>query len=286
MALIDQLQTSPSFFISFCAIIGVAVGSFLSALIYRLPKMLAAEWDQQYVELKNEGVDALPARNLVAPWSCCPHCEHKLTGWENIPIASYIMLRGRCSHCRIAISLRYPAIELLTGVLSGLVAWHFGYGVAGFFGLVFAWAMIALAFIDMDVQLLPDRITLPLLWIGLLVNLNSVFTDIHSAVIGAAAGYLLLWMIYCGCKLISGKEGLGRGDLKLLAAIGAWVGWDMLPLVILFSSLTGAMAGIILVLLQKQERGAPIPFGPYLAGGSFVAIFWGKQINPAYFGVG
>jgi leader peptidase (prepilin peptidase)/N-methyltransferase len=165
------------------------------------------------------------------------------------------------------------------------VAWHFGYGIAGFAGLVFTWAMVALVFIDIDVQLLPDRITLPLLWTGLLVNLSDVFTDIHSAVIGAVAGYLLLWTIYWCYKLISGKEGLGRGDFKLLAAIGAWLGWEMLPLVILLSSLTGAMAGTVLVLLGKQERNSPIPFGPYLAGGSFVAFFWGDLINRAYFGM-
>jgi leader peptidase (prepilin peptidase)/N-methyltransferase len=285
MALIDLLQTSPSFFIFFCTVIGLAVGSFLNVVIHRLPKMLQAEWDQQLAKLENEAVAALPPHNLVAPRSRCPHCGHTLAAWENIPVASYIMLRGKCSHCRAAISPRYPAIELLSGMLSALVAWHFGYGIAGFAGLFFAWAMVALVFIDIDVQLLPDRITLPLLWAGLLVNLNNVFTDIRSAVIGAVAGYLLLWAIYWCYKLISGKEGLGRGDFKLLAAIGAWLGWEMLPLVILFSSLTGAMAGIILVLLEKQERDTPVPFGPYLAGGSFVAFFGGDLINRAYFGM-
>jgi leader peptidase (prepilin peptidase)/N-methyltransferase len=285
MALIDLLQTSSSFFISFCATVGLAIGSFLNVVIHRLPKMLEAEWNQQYAQLKNEAVGALPPHNLFLPSSCCPHCRHKLAPWENIPVASYVMLRGRCAHCHAGISLRYPAIELLAGMLSGLVAWHFGYSIAGFAGLVFVWCMIALAFIDLDVQLLPDCITLPLLWIGLLINLNNVFTDIQSAVIGAVSGYLLLWMIYWGYKLAAGKEGLGRGDFKLLAAIGAWLGWEMLPLVILFSSLTGALAGILLVSLGKQERDASIPFGPYLAGGSFVGLFLGEQINRAYFGV-
>jgi leader peptidase (prepilin peptidase)/N-methyltransferase len=284
MAFIDLLQTSPSFFIFVCAIIGLAAGGFLNVVIYRLPKMLEAEWDQQRGRLEIEAVAALPPFNLVGPRSCCPHCGHMLAAWENIPIASYIMLRGKCSHCGLAISPRYPSVELLAGMLSGLIAWRFGYGIAGFGGLVFAWAMIALAFIDLDVQLLPDRITLPLLWIGLLVNLNDVFTGIHSAVIGAVAGYLLLWVIYWTYKLISSKEGLGRGDFKLLAVIGAWFGWEMLPLVILLSSLTGAMAGIVLVLLGKQERDTPIPFGPYLVGGSFVALFWGEQINRTYLG--
>jgi leader peptidase (prepilin peptidase)/N-methyltransferase len=285
MALIDLLQTSSSFFISFCAIAGLAIGSFLNVVIYRLPKMLEAEWDQRYAQLKNEAADALPPHNLFLPSSGCPHCKQELAPWENIPVASYVMLRGRCAYCHVAISLRYPAIELLAGMLSGLVAWHFGYSIAGFAGLVFVWCMIALAFIDLDVQLLPDCITLPLLWTGLLINLNNVFTDIHSAVIGAVSGYLLLWMIHWGYKLIAGKEGLGRGDFKLLAAIGAWLGWEMLPLVTLFSSLTGALAGILLVLLGKQERDTPIPFGPYLASGSLVGLFLGEPINRAYFGV-
>lgn len=285
MAFIDLLQTSPSFFIFFCVVIGLAVGSFLNVVIYRLPKMLEAEWNQQRAGLKNEAVATLPPFNLAGPRSCCLHCGHTLAAWENIPIASYIMLWGKCSHCGFAISPRYPAVELLAGMLSGFIAWCFGYGIAGFGALVFAWAMIALAFIDMDAQLLPDRITLPLLWTGLLVNLNDVFTGIHSAVIGAVAGYLLLWLIYWIYKLISGKEGLGRGDFKLLAVIGAWFGWEMLPLVILFSSLTGAMAGVVLVLLGKQERDTPIPFGPYLVGGSFVALFWGEQANRIYLGM-
>jgi leader peptidase (prepilin peptidase)/N-methyltransferase len=285
MAFIDLLQTSPPFFIFFYAVIGLAAGSFLNVVIYRLPKMLEVEWNQQCAELKNEAVATLPPFNLVGPRSCCPHCGHMLAAWENIPIASYIILRGRCSHCHLAISPRYPAVELLAGMLSGLIAWRFGYGIAGFGALIFAWAMIALAFIDAEVQLLPDRITLPLLWTGLLVNLTDAFTGIHSAVIGAVAGYFLLWLIYWSYKLISGKEGLGRGDFKLLAVIGAWFGWEMLPLVILFSSLTGAMAGIFLVLLGKQERDTPIPFGPYLVGGGFVALFWGEQINRTYLGM-
>jgi leader peptidase (prepilin peptidase)/N-methyltransferase len=285
MAFIDLLQTSPSFFIFLCAVIGLAAGSFLNIVIYRLPKILEAEWDQQRGGLKNEAVATLPPFNLARRRSCCPHCGHPLAAWENIPIASYIMLQGNCSHCGLAISPRYPAVELLAGMLGGLVAWRFGYGMAGFGGLLFAWAMIALAFIDMDVQLLPDRITLPLLWIGLLVNLNDVFTGIHSAVIGAVVGYLLLWLVYWSYKLISGKEGLGGGDFKLLAVIGAWFGWEMLPLVILFSSLTGTMAGIVLVLLGKQERDTPIPFGPYLVGGGFVALFWGEQISRTYLGM-
>ena len=285
MGFIDLLQGYPPFFIFFCAIIGLVAGSFLNVVIDRLPKMLEAEWREQRPALENEAPDPLPPRHSVTPRSSCPHCGHKLAAWENIPVASHIMLRGRCSYCRVSIPLRYPVIELLTGMLSGFTAWYFGYGIAGFAGLVFAWAMIVLAFIDMDIQLLPDCITLPLLWAGLLVNLGNVFTDIHSAVIGAVAGYLILWLVYWCYKLISGKEGLGRGDFKLMAATGAWCGWEMLPQVILFSSVTGAIVGIGLVLLAKHNRHTPIPFGPYLAGGSIAALFWGDQIHRPYFGM-
>ena len=276
------LQHSPVFFISLCSIAGLLVGSFLNVVIYRLPKMMERDWRRQCAELSGDPVEGVPPFNIVRPRSACPHCGHKITALENIPVASYVFLRGRCSRCHAPIAARYPGVEILSGLISGFIAWHFGYGVATFAALVFVWAMIALAFIDMDTQLLPDDITLPLLWGGLLINLGDGFTDIRSAIIGAVAGYLALWSVYWCYKLVTGREGMGYGDFKLLAVIGAWLGWQMLPLVILFSSLTGAVVGIGLVLIAKHGRHVPIPFGPYLVGGSFVALFWGNQINRAY----
>ncbi len=285
MSFIQLLQTTPAFFISLCATIGLLVGSFLNVVIHRLPRMLEQKWQQQSAELNGKTIETALSFNLATPRSTCPHCGHKISALENIPIASYLMLRGRCSQCRASISPRYPIIEALTSIISGFIAWHFGYGLVAFAALAFAWAMITLAFIDLDTQLLPDDITLPLLWGGLLVNLASGFTDIQSAVIGAVAGYLALWSIYWGFKLATGKEGMGYGDFKLLAAIGAWFGWQMLPLVILLSSLVGAVVGIGLVVVAKQGRNVPIPFGPYLVGGGLIALFWGNQINRAYLGL-
>lgn len=306
MSFISVLQHSPAFFVSFCALIGLIVGSFLNVVIYRLPRMLEREWRQECAELHAEvgarvnGTEqahephetlpheilvAEPAFNLTTPPSTCPKCRHRITALENIPLISYAALRGRCSQCRSAISMRYPVVEALTGVLSGLVGWHFGYGVIAFAALALVWAMIALAFIDLDTQLLPNDITMPLLWGGLLVNLNSGFADIHSAVIGAVVGYLALWSVYWGYKLLTGREGMGYGDFKLLAAVGAWLGWQMLPLVILFSSIVGSMAGLGLMLIAKHGRHAPIPFGPYLVCGGIVALFWGSEINSAYLGL-
>ena len=292
MSFFYLLQTSPVFFISLCVFLGLMVGSFLNVVIFRLPKMLEREWRQQCAELRAETEAATEAEaaatappfSLVAPRSACPHCGHKISALENIPVISYLALRGRCSQCHAPISLRYPVVEALTGIASGYIAWHFGYGVAAVAALIFVWAMIALACIDLDTQLLPDDITLPLLWVGLLANLGGSFTDIRSAIIGAAAGYLALWSVYWGFKLATGKEGMGYGDFKLLAAIGAWLGWQMLPLVILLSSLVCAMVGVGLIVVAKQGRNVPIPFGPYLVGGGLIALFWGKQLNHAYLG--
>lgn len=282
MSFIYLLQNSAFFFISFCSVIGLVMGSFLNVVIYRLPKMLEREWREQYNGGQGEAVEVLPHYNIIEPRSACPHCGHKITILENIPLISYLVLRGRCSRCRATISLRYPVVEALTAFISGFIAWHFGFGVEAFAALAFAWAMIALAFIDMDTQLLPNDITLPLLWMGLLINLGESFTDISSAVIGAVAGYLMLWSVYWGYKLITGKEGMGRGDFKLLAVIGAWLGWQMLPVVVLLSSLVGSIAGLGMILIAKHDRHVPIPFGPYLVGGGFVALLWGNQLNRAY----
>jgi leader peptidase (prepilin peptidase) / N-methyltransferase len=282
MSLIEGLQSSEIFFVSFCAIFGLMVGSFLNVVIYRLPKMLEQNWLRDCAELRGEPGEALPPYNIVIPRSACPHCGHGIGAFENIPLISYVILRGRCSRCGAPISARYPVVELLTGFLSAYIAWYFGFGFMAWAALGFTWAMITLAFIDMDTQLLPDAITSPLLWGGLLVNLSDGFTDIHSAVVGAVGGYLSLWLVYHGYKLIARREGMGHGDFKLLAAIGAWFGWQMLPLVILFSSVTGAVVGIGLVLFARHGYHVPIPFGPFLVGGGMVALFWGKEINHVY----
>lgn len=285
MTLTDSLQHSPAIFIAFSTIIGIIVGSFLNVIIYRLPRMMERAWHQQCAELRGENIHPSPVFNLVIPRSTCPQCEHRITVLENIPLISYLFLKGYCSQCNTRISLRYPIVEGLTGIMSGFTAWHFGFGLTAIAALLFIWAMIALTFIDLDSQLLPDTITLPLLWIGLLFNLDNGFIDIRSAIIGTVAGYLVLWTIYWGFKLITGKEGMGYGDFKLLAAIGAWLGWQMLPLVILFSSFAGGVISFILIITKKFQRNTTIPFGPYLAGGGLIALFWGNKINHAYFGL-
>jgi leader peptidase (prepilin peptidase)/N-methyltransferase len=285
MSFITLLQTTPVLFVSLCATIGLMVGSFLNVVIHRLPKMMEREWNQQCAELRGETIETLPPLSIAKPRSACPHCQHKITVLENIPILSYLVLRGRCSQCNTSISPRYPIVEALTGIISGFVAWNFGYGFLALAALIFVWAMIALAFIDLDTQLLPDDITLPLLWAGLLVNLGDGFTDIRSAIIGAVSGFLALWSVYWCFKIATGKEGMGYGDFKLLAVIGAWFGWKMLPLVILLSSLVGAVVGIGLIVITKHERDVPIPFGPYLVGGGLIALFWGNQLNHTYLGL-
>lgn len=284
MAFFDLLQTSPFFWIICCTILGLMVGSFLNVVIHRLPKMMQREWESQCTELKGDPETTLAPFNLAQPRSACPTCGHQISALENIPIISYLFLRGRCRQCATPISMRYPLVESLTGLLSGFIAWHFGFGAAALFALIFTWMLIALTFIDLDTQLLPDSITQPLLWIGLLINLGGTFTPLQSALVGAVAGYLTLWSVYWLFKLTTGKEGMGYGDFKLLAAIGAWFGWQMLPLVILLSSLVGAIVGITLIVFAKHGRNIPIPFGPYLAGGGLIAMFWGQQITQAYLG--
>lgn len=265
--------------------IGLAVGSFLNVLIHRLPKMMQAEWEAQCAELRNEVVPESPRYNLMVPRSACPHCHHRITALENIPVLSWLMLRGKCSACDTRISPRYPVVELLTACLSVAVVWKFGATWQALGGLVFVWALIALAFIDFDTSLLPDSLTLPLLWLGLMFNLVSSFTTLPEAVIGAIAGYLVLWSIFWLFKLATGKEGMGYGDFKLLAAIGAWLGWELLPVTLLLSSVVGALVGIAMIVLVKHDRRVPIPFGPYLAGGGLVALFFGNQLTRAYLGL-
>ncbi|MCE9550093.1 MAG: A24 family peptidase [Betaproteobacteria bacterium] len=281
-ALIELLQSLPWFFVVLCGIAGLLVGSFLNVVIHRLPKMLEREWHAQCAELNGNETKNVPPYNLLMPHSACPHCGHKISALENIPIISYLLLRGKCKDCSSHISARYPIVEAVSGLLSAYVAWHFGFGLAALAALLFIWMLLALTWIDVDTQLLPDDITLPLLWLGLLFNLSTTFTGINSAVIGAITGYLALWSIYWLFKLATGKEGMGYGDFKLLAAIGAWVGWQMLPLVIMLSSVVGAVVGITLIIAARLGRNVPIPFGPYLAGGGVIALFWGQSLTHGY----
>ena len=278
----ELLQQNLTFFIVLTSLIGLAVGSFLNVVIYRLPKMMEQEWHQQCRELQGVENTEQIKFTLATPHSACPSCGHQISAMENIPVISYLVLKGKCRACQANISLRYPLVELLTATLAGLVAWKFGYTTATVFALIFTFALIALTFIDADTQLLPDDITLPLLWLGLLFNLNAGFTDLHSAVIGAMAGYVSLWSIYWLFKLVTGKEGMGYGDFKLLAAIGAWFGWQLLPAVILLSSISGAVIGIALILFSKHGRENPMPFGPYLAIAGVAALFFGEQLSHFY----
>lgn len=279
------LLHDPIAFTGVGALLGLFVGSFLNVVIHRLPRMMERDWHAQAAELRGEPVEPAERFNLATPRSRCPHCGHLIGALENIPVLSYLVLRGRCGHCGAGISMRYPIVEAFTALLSGYAAWHFGFGVAAAGALLFIWTMVALAFIDVDTQLLPDDLTLPLLWLGLLFNLSGTFTDLHSAVIGAMAGYLALWSVYWLFKLVTGKEGMGYGDFKLLGAIGAWLGWQLLPLTILLSSLVGAVVGIALIVLARHGRNVPIPFGPYLAAAGIIALFWGEDLTSRYLGL-
>ena len=280
--MIVLIQNSPLTFISLCGVLGLMVGSFLNVVIHRLPKMMEREWQAQCAELSGKPLPDSAPYNLVLPRSACPQCNHPISALENIPVISYLLLRGRCKGCGTRISPRYPVIEALSGLLSTYAAWHFGFSIAALAALVFIWALIALTFIDFDTQLLPDVITLPLLWLGLLLNLQDTYTSLGNAVVGAVVGYLALWSVYWLFKLATGKEGMGYGDFKLLAAIGAWLGWTMLPLTILLSSLVGALVGILLIIFARHGRNIPIPFGPYLAGGGLIALFWGQPLTQGY----
>ena len=284
MTLLDFLA-DPAHFAAACLLFGLAIGSFLNVVIHRLPLILERGWQAQCAELAGEPAPAQETLSLSRPGSFCPKCGHPISALENIPLLSYLVLRGRCRACQARISPRYPTIEALTALLSAYAGWHFGFTVAAAGALLFIWAMIALTFIDIDTQLLPDDITLPLLWLGLLINVGGGFTDLRSAVIGAVGGYLALWGVYWGFKLATGKEGMGYGDFKLLAAIGAWFGWQLLPLTILLSSLVGALVGIALIVLAKRGREVPIPFGPYLAAAGVLALFWGQPLTHAYLGL-
>jgi leader peptidase (prepilin peptidase)/N-methyltransferase len=266
------------------SVIGLMVGSFLNVVIYRVPVMLQRETDNFIAMERDESPPHDGHYSLFYPRSACPSCGHRLNALENIPVLSWAWLRGRCRHCRAPVSPRYPLVELLAALLSGFLIWHFGSDLAGLASLLLVWTMIALTFIDLDTQFLPDDLTLPLMWAGLLVNLSGAFVPLSEAVIGAAAGYLVLWLVYWAFRLATGKEGMGYGDFKLLAALGAWLGWMMLPLIVLLSSLIGAVVGVLMIMLRGHQRDKPIPFGPFLALAGLVALLFGQDIMGAWLG--
>lgn len=272
---------------SLIALLGLFVGSFLNVVIYRLPLRLQHEWQSECKEFLGTDISSsdsseTPPENIFTSRSHCPHCSHLITAFENIPVLSYLILRGKCSECSEHISVRYPVVEILTAVLSGITAWSFGFTAALPFVLILVWSLVALSFIDFDHKLLPDKLVYPILWLGLLVNSQNILTDIYSALYGAVAGYLVLWIVYQAFKLLTGKEGMGYGDFKLLSLIGAWLGWQMLPLVVLLSSLVGAIVGILGILILGRDKQLPIPFGPYLSVAALIALFWGQQIIDSY----
>ena len=285
--------------VSLTFVFSLMVGSFLNVVIYRLPLMMELEWQQMAEEAENPSPSGAPEDqsatlsesqpetsdtfNLAQPASTCPHCGHLIRWYENIPLISYfLILGGKCSSCKSAISLRYPLIELVTALISGFIVWQFGFNLAALAIVFFSWCLIALTAIDIDHQLLPDKITLPLLWIGLILNSFDYFTSLPSALWGAVLGYLSLWSVYWLFKLVTGKEGMGYGDFKLLAALGAWAGAEMLPLIILVSSLIGAIVGGLMIAFSRHESQTPIPFGPYLAGAGWVALLWGDELTGWY----
>lgn len=293
MTALDLLQNNPSVLIICCALLGLLIGSFLNVVIYRVPVMLQREWRQQcceFLELDNTSISKKDTAeqhkvfNLAKPESHCPKCNAPVRAWQNIPILSYLFLRGRCNACKTPISIRYPIIEAITGLLSALVAWQFGPTWLTLALLVFTWCLICLTMIDFDHQLLPDNITIPLLWLGLMVNtlLPDATVSPQDAVIGAALGYLSLWSVYWVFKILTGKDGMGYGDFKLLAAIGAWMGWQPLLLIIILSSLVGAVIGIVMLVALGRDRNIPIPFGPYLAGAGYIALLWGDSFMSIY----
>ncbi|AUZ76860.1 MULTISPECIES: prepilin peptidase [Aeromonas] len=280
----DVFHSLPWLYFSLVFLFSLMIGSFLNVVIHRLPIMLEREWQAEYLGYFNPETQPQQEEryNLMVPRSACPHCGHAITAIENIPLLSWLWLKGRCRECQAPISARYPLVELLTSLLSLIVAATFPPGWGLLAALLLTWVLVALTFIDLDKMLLPDQLTLPLLWGGLLFNLAGGFAPLADAVIGAMAGYLVLWSLYWAFKLLTGKEGMGYGDFKLLAALGAWLGWQALPIVLLLSSLVGALMGIGLILLRNHHQNKPIPFGPYLAIAGWIALLWGDTITRWY----
>ncbi len=283
MTLADLHSLAPGYTLTIALVLGLLIGSFLNVVIYRLPLMMMREWKASFAEAEALVLPELPERfNLATPRSRCPHCQAPITALQNVPVLSFLLLKGRCSNCKTPISPRYPIVEAVTGLLSLLVVWHFGVGWVGLLGLVFVWTLVALTMIDVDHQLLPDNLTLPLLWLGLVANSFNLFVPLSQAVWGAVVGYLSLWSVYWAFKLLTGKEGMGFGDFKLLAALGAWMGWQAVPLIIVLSSLVGAVIGGAAMILAGRGRDFRIPFGPYLAGAGFIAFIWGEPLIALY----
>ena len=287
------LAANPLFFEGSAFVLGLVVGSFLNVVIYRVPIMLEREWQAQAAEvLATAPPQAQGPFNLSMPPSACPACKAPIRAWQNIPVLSWLALGGRCAACKVRISARYPLVELTTGLLSAWVAWHFGFGATALSGLIVTWTLIALTGIDIDHQLLPDTLTLPLMWLGLLAAVAvgpapglSLPVSAQNAIIGASSGYVSLWLVYQTFKLVTGKEGMGYGDFKLFAALGAWLGWKLLPLVILLSAATGAVLGILMIVLRGRDRAAPMPFGPYLAAAGWIAMMYGDSIVSGYLSI-
>jgi leader peptidase (prepilin peptidase)/N-methyltransferase len=284
MDALTLLQESPGWLLAVSGVVGLCVGSFLNVVIYRLPRMMEAQWKAECAALEGRDPPSGGPFNLATPRSRCPSCGTPITALQNIPLVSWVALGGRCAACKAPISARYPAVEFVAGALAVLMAWRFGYSSALALALPYAWALLALTFIDFDTQLLPDDITLPLLWLGLLANAFGVFADLRAAVLGAAAGYLVLWCVYWAFRLVAKKEGMGYGDFKLLAAIGAWTGWQVLPVVILVAAGLGAVLGSVSLWLARKGTDTRIPFGPYLALGGIVGLLWGRQAVVAWLG--
>ncbi|MCS3903868.1 leader peptidase (prepilin peptidase)/N-methyltransferase [Methylohalomonas lacus] len=284
MSILSYLQATPAAFIFCFALLGLVIGSFLNVVILRLPRMMERDWRcqcRELLELDADPADATPL-SLASPASSCPHCQHAIRWYENIPVLSYLWLRGRCAGCRQRIALRYPVVELAAGLLAAISAWHFGFGMAALLAAILSWALLTLSVIDLDTQYLPDDITLPMLWLGLAANLFGVFTSLHAAVLGAICGYGILWLIYQAFRLLTGKEGMGYGDFKLLGMLGAWLGWDALPLIVVLASLVGAIVGVALIVFGGHDRRVPIPFGPYLAAAGWITLIAGPAISQAY----
>ncbi len=293
---LTTLTETPWLLYTAVTLLGLIMGSFLNVVIVRLPRIMEAEWRRDCAELTadatgplakpaataSDSATDLPALTLSRPPSHCPHCGHRIPPWENIPLLSFLLLRGRCSACHAPISWRYPTVEALTALLSVAVVWHFGPTAQAAAALLLTWGLVALAFIDAHTQLLPDDITLPLLWLGLLLSLGTVFVDSHTAIVGAACGYLSLFLLFHAFRLLTGKEGMGRGDFKLLALFGAWMGWQALPQILILSTVPGAVFGVALIASGRSGRETPIPFGPFLAIAGWINLIWGNDITTAY----